>query len=85
MTPVQMPYKYAVEMLCDFIGAGKAYYGEEFTYNKEYDWWKNKRNVVVMHPQTKCFIENMLVDLMVRGEKALNKTNLKKKYHGSKK
>jgi hypothetical protein len=38
-----------------------------------------------MHPQTKCFIENMLVDLMVRGEKALNKTNLKKKYHGSKK
>ena len=85
MTPVRMPYKYAVEMLCDFIGAGKAYYGEEFTYDKEYDWWKNKRNVVIMHPQTKCFIENMLVDLMVRGEKALNKTNLKKKYHGSKK
>lgn len=38
MTPIQMPYKYAVEMLCDFIGAGKAYFQEDFTYKKELEW-----------------------------------------------
>ena len=29
-TPLIMPYKYAVEMVCDYIGAGKVYNGDKY-------------------------------------------------------
>ena len=33
--PLQMPFKYVLEMLCDYLGAGRAYMGKQFTYEKE--------------------------------------------------
>ena len=46
-----MPFKYALEMFCDYLGAGKAYMGKNFTYSAEYKWWLNKKaNNLAMHP-----------------------------------
>ena len=39
---LKMPFKYVVEMIADYLGAGRAYQGESFTLTGEYDWWKNK-------------------------------------------
>ena len=52
-----MPYKYAAEMVCDFLGAGRAYQGEKFTYASELEWWKNQldKNICI-HPQTAKFV-----------------------------
>lgn len=52
-----MPYKYAAEMLCDFLGAGQAYMGDRFTYEAEYEWWVSqlKRNICI-HPVIARFI-----------------------------
>lgn len=57
-----MPYKYAAEMLCDFLGAGRAYMGDRFTYGAEFDWWVNqlKRNIC-MHPAIAHFITHALL------------------------
>ena len=63
MTPTLMPFKYALEMLCDFIGAGKAYLKDKFTWEKEWEWWKTKRELVVMHPVVWHFI-NMELSLL---------------------
>lgn len=41
--PVLMPKKYFLELVADYLGAGRAYYGEDFTFTKEYEWWQNKR------------------------------------------
>ena len=64
--PIQMPYKDAVEMLCDYLGAGRAYMGKNFSYEAEYNWWLKKcEKPLAMHPQTKCFIDlclNRLAD-----------------------
>lgn len=55
--PKQMPYKDAVEMLCDYLGAGRAYMGKDFTYQKEYEWWCNKcKKPLAMHSNTLGFI-----------------------------
>ena len=63
--PVQMPFEDAVEMLCDYLGAGRAYSGKDFSYSGEYVWWKNKiSNGIAMHPQTQMFIDEMLKNLM---------------------
>ena len=61
LTLLEMPYKYVLEMLCDYLGAGRAYYGESFSYKKEYDWWKNfKQDNCAMAIHTKCFIASCL-------------------------
>lgn len=55
--PLKMPYKDAVEMLCDYLGAGRAYMGKDFTYQKEYEWWcKKSAKPLAMHEHTKDFI-----------------------------
>lgn len=50
-TPILMPYKYFAEMVCDFIAAGRAYQGKNFTFQSELLWWKKKREKCKMAPQ----------------------------------
>ena len=39
-----MPKKYFLELVADYLGAGKAYdKGDCFAFVKEYEWWQNKR------------------------------------------
>lgn len=52
-----MPYKYAAEMFCDFMGAGRAYMGDKFTYEAEYNWWQKKKKVGKFNPKVRDFID----------------------------
>ena len=69
MVPKLMPFKYALEMLCDFIGAGKAYMGEKFTYKGEWEWWQNKKKMVIMHPVVWHFIDHEMEEMAYHGSK----------------
>ena len=42
LVAIEMPYKYAVELICDWFGAARAYLGKDFTYQGEYKWLVNK-------------------------------------------
>lgn len=53
--PKKMPFKYALEMICDYLGAGKAYAGDNFTMDGEYNWWLSKKDIVKMHKDTFVF------------------------------
>ena len=53
--PKKMPFKYALEMICDYLGAGKAYAGDNFTMDGEYAWWLSKKDIVKMHKDTFVF------------------------------
>lgn len=61
--PVLMPYKYFVEEMCDFIGAARAYLGKDFSYVKEEEWWKKKREKCAMHPNNKIMLDVIFNDL----------------------
>lgn len=41
VVPVKMPYKYIIEMFCDFVGAGKAYDKGEWTVKTPWNYWNN--------------------------------------------
>jgi hypothetical protein len=70
-TPLEMPLKYKKEMLCDYLGAGRAYYGKDFTYEKEYEWWQNKLSKpLAMHDSNKDFISMYMELLKVYGDNA---------------
>ena len=59
--PIKMPFKYALEQVCDYLGAGQAYLGKEFSYKREYDWWLAKKaRPLAMHPQTILFTDLLL-------------------------
>ncbi len=65
--PLKMPYRYAMELICDYLAAGKVYMKDKFTYQAEYDWWKVKRcKNISMHKHTELFIEEMLSKMAIR-------------------
>lgn len=53
-----MPLKDFTEMVCDFLGAARAY-EKEFTYSKEYKWWLEDREKgnKGMHPANKKMLD----------------------------
>lgn len=55
-TCIEMPYNYLIEMVCDYIGAGRAYWGSKFTFKGEYEWWLNKLLVAKIHPNTGAYV-----------------------------
>ena len=66
-TCIEMPYKYVAEMICDYLGAARAYLGHKFTYQGEYMWWKNKMLVAKMHQNTKDYV-TVVFDVLAKLE-----------------
>lgn len=54
--PVQIPYKYVMEMIADWLAAGRTYNGKSFTFDDERRWWNNWQNPL-MHQVTIRLIE----------------------------
>lgn len=50
-TPILMPYKYFAEMICDYLAAGRAYKGKDFTFKSELLWWMNKKQKGLAMPK----------------------------------
>ena len=78
--PKKMPFKYVLEMICDFLGAGRAYVGEGFTIESEYAWWQNKRKVVKMHEDTFKLADTIFntmnkysIEAVLKNKKYINK------------
>ena len=61
---VKMPLCYAIELVCDYLAAGRTYNGNSrsFTYAQEYDWWIHHKLPThpAMHPHTIAFVTVML-------------------------
>lgn len=57
-----VPYKYTIEALADYLGAARAYMGKDFTYQKEYEWFKYKIETkgIIMHKSNQDFLEVVL-------------------------
>ena len=87
-TPVRIPYKYLIEMICDWIGAGKAY-NHNNSYIAELKYVKNKLKTAKINEKDKIFILRVFNDLALNEnkydlrldvERYLNKTYLKMLY-----
>ena len=60
--PHKIPFKYVVEMVCDWLSAGKAYdgYDGENIFSRETEWWYEKRKTAKIHPETSKLITKIL-------------------------
>lgn len=66
-TAIKMPFKYALEMICDYLGAGYAYSKGNLSMKSEIDWWENKKKTAFMHEDTKAFVDEIFYDMYMNG------------------
>jgi len=77
-----MPYKYAVEMICDSIAAGKAYLGNEWDNSKPLEYFNRRKIKEVFNLKTIDFLVSVYTQINDEGiEKTINKQSLKEKYN----
>ena len=63
-TTIQMPPKYVLEMMADWLAAGRTYHGPKFTFDDEYDWWQVKKTLnPTIHPATMYAIDRFMGDM----------------------
>lgn len=65
---LMMPCNDFIELVCDYLGAARAYMGKNFSYSAEYKWWLKKREHCAMHERNKVMLDIIFSDL----EKAEN-------------
>lgn len=75
-TCVKMPWKYALECFCDFLGAGKAYNPDKFTPELEFDWWKSNRLNIKINLDTRMLIDILFISYVRYGESILSDREL---------
>lgn len=79
-TPV-IPYKYAVEMLCDKLAAGMVYEGKNWTKEYEYGYWNKEKDKIKMNDKTKDFITDALKQVADNGiDATFKKENIRAIY-----
>lgn len=76
-----IPYKYAVEMICDMIAASKTYQGKKYTNMSAYYYWNKTRDAAMVNRKIQGFITEVLEYLGANGEKeTINPKYLKSVY-----
>lgn len=71
-TTIKMPYKYVLELIADYLAAGRTYQGKNFTFISEWDWWIMKRANYnpKIHPETIDLITKIFRKLAVSDNKS---------------
>ena len=78
---MNMPYKYAVECVCDKIAATKCYNGKNYKHEMTLEHWLNWGSLAPTNDKMKAFFTKVFTDLVEFGERCvLNKKYLKKTY-----
>lgn len=59
-TCIKIPWNYFLEMIADYLAAGRTYQGKDFTFESEYKWWMKKKDSCKMNDVTKEFLTEVL-------------------------
>lgn len=80
-TPM-MPYKYAVEMICDKLAAGIVYEGKKWTKEYELSYWREEKKHIEINPKLESFVTKVMEEVAEYGiDKTINKKNIKSLYN----
>ena len=54
---IEIPRKYLSEMICDWIGAGKAYSKDKWSMKEFKSWADSHRDKIILHEDTRAFVD----------------------------
>ncbi len=69
----KIPYKYVVEMICDWIGAGKVYANGKWTQDEPINYYRKVRKGRHFHPETEALILYFLRIIQDNGLESFHK------------
>lgn len=81
VTTIKIPYKDTLELICDYLAAGRTYNGKSFTFESEFKWWMNKVDSIKMYLGNKRFISWVFRELSSGEFTNINKKKLKEVYN----
>lgn len=64
----KIPEKYLIEMVCDMIGASKAYLSSEYTPSEPLKYFEERNHEWLILDEDKEFVKSLLVKNMEEGE-----------------
>ena len=73
-----MPPKYLAEMLCDWVGAGKAYNKGNWTIDTFKAWYHHDKGNMVLHKLTRDYIELLVKNVKSEQDLYRNWINIKR-------
>lgn len=80
-TPI-MPYKYAIEMICDNLAAGIVYNGKKWTNSTQLEYWTKIEAKKKVNPKINKFAKEIFEQVAKNGiKKTIKKKNLMKVYN----
>lgn len=84
-TFIKMPYKYVLELVADYLAAGKTYNGKNFTVKQEIDWWNGCKDGKAINNETKLLITYIFESIDEEGFRAVRKMrgDLEEIYHSN--
>lgn len=68
VSPVKMPLRYVIEMVCDRMAASKIYLGDKYTDASALEYFVHGKSHRVIHPETSDLCERLLTMLADEGE-----------------
>ena len=66
--PLEMPYRYLVEMVCDRVAACRIYQKDAYTKESALNYFLMRNDRFIMHENTSRMLEEILRDIAVHGE-----------------
>lgn len=66
--PLDMPFLYVVEMVCDRVAACRAYQKEKYVPSSALDYYNSRNDKLYMHDHTRKELERMLTLIAEKGE-----------------
>lgn len=76
-----MPFKYALEMVCDMVAAAKTYQGKDYTDMSPYYYWNKTRDNIMANRKLQAFLTETFELLGAHGEKEVFKKDYLKKIY----
>ena len=57
---IKMPYPYVIEMICDWIGAGKIYSSQDWTQEEPYNYYMKVKDERILNSKTEKIVVYLL-------------------------
>ena len=70
-TPLEMPYHYLVEMVCDRVAACRIYQKDAYTKESALNYYLSRNDRFIMHENTARMLEEILREIAQNGEDAV--------------
>ena len=78
-TFIKIPFKYVIELIADWLSAGRTYNGKSFTIDDEIEWWNKWPEKCAINPETVELIDKIFKHIQMFGFESFKRHKQKMK------